>query len=485
MGSDNPSAGRSQRRLGLTLLALAMAVAAGLTLWWMRGTSFTLDEWGFFTGRRGWDATTLLEPHNGHLILTQLVLYKLCLNLFGAAHLPLTLLTVAAQLAVGGLVYALAVSRLGPIVALLPAVLVLFFGAGWEVMMNTAGLSNQLALIFGLGMLLSLQRRDRAGDVGAALLLGLSVASHTLGLAFVVGATAEILLSGGRSGVRRLWIVLPSLLIYGPWWLWALKFDQVNTSSYAVGSIVSGVYDQLAAICSSLAGIFRQVGTPDFGTALAQVRGDRGIPLVLVLIAAVFLRARFGPAPRVRTWTMVAIVTAYVVLVGLGLGFSRPPDASRYAYTGGVLVLLLIVQLCDGLEISRGWRLAAAALVALSLIGNVAQMREAGKFFRGETQLNRAELAALELARPCIPASYVPETSITTIYPHADMHFTAQEYFEAIDDLGSPAYTPTELAAATPDARAAAETVFEEALGRPVRVDRPLRSNEVCPATGP
>ncbi len=473
----------SQRRLPLGLLALAMALSAGLTLWWTRGVGFTLDEWGFFVGRRGWSATTLLEPHNGHLIVSSLLPWKLLVEGFGAGtHLPLTLFTVALELAVGGLVYALAALRVGRFGALLPAVLVLFFGAGWEVMMNTAGNSNQLALIGGLGMLLCLQREEsRAADLGAALLLALALASHTLGVAFAVGAVVEILGRGGRDGARRLWIVAGPLLVYAVWWLWARKFHQTETGAYAVGSLASGVYDQLAAISSSLAGIFRQPGSPDLGTALAEVRGDRGIPLVLVLIAAVALRARFGPRPSARTWTMVAIVAAYVVLVGFGLRAGRPPDASRYVYTGGVLVLLLIVELCDGLEIGRGWAIAATALTAISLIANVAQMREAGTFFRAETSLNRAELAAIELARPCIPRDYVPETRITTIYPHADMHFTAAEYFEASDELGSPAYSPEQLAASSPGAREAAEIVFEEALGHVVPVGTAvLSSAEVC-----
>ncbi len=459
-----------------------MAFSAALTLRWMRGTSFTLDEWGFFAGRRGWSASTLLEPHNGHLIVTTLVPWKLLVEVFGAqTHLPLTLLTVALQLAVGGLVYALAATQVGRLGALLPAILVLFFGAGWEVMMNTAGVSNQLALVGGLGMLLCLQREGRGWEVGAALLLALAFASHSLGLAFAAGAVVELLARDWRRGLRRLWVVAAPAALYAAWWLWARKFHQTDTSAYATGSILSGVYDQLAAILSSLAGIFRQPGSPDLGTSLAEVRGDRGIPLVLVLIAAVAARARFGPRPSARTWTMVAIVSAYLVLVGLGLRPGRPPDASRYVYTGGVLVLLLIVELCNGLRIARGWAIAATALTALSLIANVAQMRDAGTFFRAETSLNRAELAALELARPCIPDDYVPETKITTIYPHADMHFTAAEYFEARDELGSPAYSPEQLAAASPGAREAAETVFAEALGRGVMVgSTPLTSAAVC-----
>jgi hypothetical protein len=479
-GESRPS--RRDRRLPLALLGLAMAAAAAWTLYLMRGTSFTLDEWGFVTLRRGWDATALLEPHNGHLIVNQLLLYKPVLALFGAeSHVPLRLLTVAVQLAVGGLVYLLAVPRIGALGALLPALIALFLGSGWEVLMSTAGISIQLALLAGLGMLLCLQRGDRRGDLGAALLLGISVGAHTIGLAFAAGAVAQILASRGWSGWQRLWIVAAPLALYGAWWLWALRFDQVQTSAEAVGSLPSGVYDQLGAYAASLAGIFRHGGPPDVGTALAEVNSERGYALVPVLIAAVVLRLRLGPPVGSRTWALLAILAAYLILVGLGLRVGRPPDASRYVYAGAILLLLLVVELCDGLSLGRGWKLAAVALTGVSLLANAAQMRTAGTFFRSETDLNRAELAALELGRSCIPRSYRPEASITTIFPHADMHFSAGEYFEAIDDLGSPAYSPAELAAASDGARAAAETVFEEALGRRIRIGTSISPADVCP----
>jgi hypothetical protein len=459
------------RTLGLTLLGIAMVLAAALSIWWLRGITFTIDEVGYLVGRRGWNATSLLKPHNGHLVLTHLLVFKATLALFGAeSHLPFTLLTVVAQLAVGGLVYELVRRRLGPLVALLPAILVLFLGAGWEVLLNPAGLSNQFALIAGLGMLLCLERRNRAGDVWACALLALALASHTLALAFAAGAIVEVLALGGRSGWRRLWLVAAPLAFYTAWALWALKFEQVQSSGYAMTSVVGGVYDQLAASATAITGIFRQPGSPDLSTQLVTVDAARGGPLVFMLIGAVGLRARVQPSPSARTWALLAIGVAYLVLVALGLRDGRPPEASRYVYTGSVLLLLVLAQLCDGLRLGRGWAIAATAIVALALVPNVAQMRSAGLFFRVESEFNRSEMAALDLGRGCIPPDYVPEETVATILPHRDLLFTAAAYYEAVDSFGSPGYSPAELAAASPEARAAAETIFDEALGRRVVV---------------
>jgi hypothetical protein len=487
MGTLKISRRLSDKQLAHIVLAVAMAASAGLTLWLLRGTTFTLDEVGYLVLRRGWDPHTLIDPHNGHLIVTNLLLVKPLLELFGSAHLPMTVLAVLAEITVGGLVFALARRRVGDLGALLPATLVLFLGAGWEVMMSPSGLCNQLALIGGLAMLLCLERGDSRGDVGAMIFLGVSLASHTLGLAFAAGAVVEILLRDGRVGWRRLWIVGVPVALFAIWWLWSLRFDGVDSSGYARGALLSGAFDQLASDLAAITGLFKERGSPELIQSLVVVKGERAVPLVYILIAAVAARAWLGPRPAGRTWAVLAILIGYLVLVGLGLSAARPPDASRYVYTGAVLTLLLIVQLCDGLRIARAWAIAAGALVAISLVANVSQMTSAGTFFREESAYNRAEMAALDLGRECIPGSYVPETAVTTLLPHRDLNFSADQYYAMTDEYGSPGYSATELAAAPAPAREAAETVFREALGRQVPVGTtPLRGAALpCPAASP
>lgn len=465
-----------------------MALAAGLSLWWLRGVTFTIDELGYLVGRRQWDATTLLEPHNGHLVLAHLLVFKTSLEVFGASsHLPFTLLTVAAQLAVGGLVYTFASRPLGPLGALVPALPVLFLGSGWEVMMNPAGLSNQIALVAGLGALLCLGRGDRGGDVGACLLLGLALASHTLGLAFAAALATEVLVVGRAREWRRLWIVAAPVLLYAVWALWATRFDQAEPSSYAVGSLGSGAFDVLAASCSAIAGLFRQAESSDLVTGLVTVDADRGAALAVLLAAAFALRASRLPRLSARAWAIAAALGAYLLLVALGLREGRPAEASRYAYTGGVLVALLAAQLCEGLRLRRGWAIAASAIVALSVLANGAQMRDAGTFFRTESEYDRAETAALEAGRRCIPPGFEPESKIVSILPHRDMYFSAAEYYATVDAYGSPAFSPDQLAAASPEARAAAATLLSEALGRRTEVGAsPLPpAGRLCPSASP
>ena len=61
------------------LLGLAMLIAAAAILHEGRGTLPFFDEWNFIIERRGHSLDTLLRPHNGHLVVAPLLLYKLLL----------------------------------------------------------------------------------------------------------------------------------------------------------------------------------------------------------------------------------------------------------------------------------------------------------------------------------------------------------------------------------------------------------------------
>src|SRR5438045_469852 len=69
----------------------------------------------------------------------------------------------------------------------------------------------------GVGALLALDRRDRAGDVAASLLLALSLASSGVGIPVALGVIVDVLGRRGRS--RELWILAAPLILYGIWWL--------------------------------------------------------------------------------------------------------------------------------------------------------------------------------------------------------------------------------------------------------------------------
>ncbi len=357
-----PLTAKRHPRAAWLVLAATMLVAVALVLIWSGDRTFVIDEWGYLVDRSHWSAENLLRPTIGHLIALGLVLYNAAFSAFGAeSHLPLTLITIALQCLVAGLVYAYAARRVGAWIALLPAILVLFYGAGWEILISSATLPNQVATASGIGMLLALDRRDRAGDLAACLMLVISLASFTIGLAFAVAGGIRLLLErGGGGGLRRLGVVVVPLALYVIWFGWALKYHQGDFSAYSIGAMPSAVFDQVNAGLAGITGLFRVVGRPSVGDAVV-LDVSRTTGLVFLLAAAVGWRIVRGPRLRPEAWATLGLVGVYLLLVGLGLSDGRRPDASRYVYMLTVLLMLAGADLLAGLRIARAWVYAAAA----------------------------------------------------------------------------------------------------------------------------
>ncbi|MFN8150258.1 MAG: hypothetical protein U0R24_03900 [Solirubrobacterales bacterium] len=430
-------------RAGWLILGACMVVAAILVLIWNGSTSLTIDEWPYFVDRSHWTLENIMRPTGGHLLALGMVLYNADYSLFGPEpHLPLTLVTIGFQCLVSGLVYAYARRRIGPLPALIPAILILFLGAGWEILMSSAVLPNQMAMAAGIGMLLALDRRDRRGDALAFVLLACSIASFSIGLAFAAAAALRILLERRELGLRRLVIVVVPLALYAVWYVWALKYEQGNFAASNIGSMPSAIFDQINASLSAVTGLFRVDGRPAIGDALI-LDTTRTTALVLVAGFAVVWRIVKGRPLSPAAWTTLALIGLYAVLVGLGLNEFRKPDASRYAYMFSVLLMLVSADLLAGIRIPRVWAIAAVAALAVSLVSNIAQMHTAGTFFESESELNRAEAGALELVRPYVAPDFVAESGRGYgVFPYRDMTQPAVSYFDAVDRLGSPAFDP-------------------------------------------
>src|SRR5437764_284108 len=77
------AARRRGRGADLAFLGL-IVLGAVLLLVQMRGLSFFQDDWDFILRRRGFSAHVLLTPHNSHLMLVPILVYKALLAVFGA-----------------------------------------------------------------------------------------------------------------------------------------------------------------------------------------------------------------------------------------------------------------------------------------------------------------------------------------------------------------------------------------------------------------
>ena len=114
-------AGRPGGRVGWAwpVLAVVLLATGAFLLRETRGTTFWFDEWQWVLDRRGDDLSAFLAPHNGHLTLVPVALYKL---LFATAGLenytPYRVMVVAAHLGCVALLFAYARRRVGDPAAL-------------------------------------------------------------------------------------------------------------------------------------------------------------------------------------------------------------------------------------------------------------------------------------------------------------------------------------------------------------------------------
>ncbi len=103
-----------------------------------------------------------------------------------------------------------------------------------------------------------------------------------------------------------------------------------------------------------------------------------------------------------------------------------------------------------------------AAVVALAVLSNINFLDQSAASYDRTSDLIKADLGAVEIARDTVNPDFVLTTSIAgTGY----VHVGAGAYLAAVDDFGSPADTPAEIAVAPEEAREAADRVLAGALG--------------------
>ena len=205
--------------------------------------------------------------------------------------------------------------------------------------------------------------------------------------------------------------------------------------------------------------------------------------LALALLGGAALVLR-GWRPPLSALPIACAAFSFWALLAINFVAYRAPDESRYQLVTVTFVLLLAADLGRGLR-PRGWMLAAAAAVALLSIGsNLAAYSDGYRFLRDEAAVTKADLGALDIGRDSIdPKFRLLQPIAGSVYMTGVF---AGPYYRERDDHGSPAYSPAELAAATPRARAAADSVLASAYSlRLEPAPGPLAGGEGCRSIAP
>lgn len=446
------------RRRDAPILLLAAALIAATILLIALGWQLTFfqDAWATLMERRPWSAHSLLAPQNEHLIVLQVIVSKFFVEIFGMGdnHAEM-LFNVAAMLAAAVLLFVYARRRVQEWVALIAAVLLLFLGTAWQVLLWPFEMEFTVPAAAGIGVLLALEREDERGDLLAFVLLLTAIGFGSFGLSFAVAAFVDICVRHRTRGWRRLWIVVIPGILYLAWYAgWGHDAEHHLTLHNVLASPVY-VFEGMAAGIASLTGL-------GASGPVGAIDPSWGKPLLVALVGLAIWAQTKRPGVAKTFWPVVAVALSYWLLAAFNFIPGREATAIRYQY-GAAAVLLLVA-----VELLRGWRFSpralwiAAAATALMIGPNLAQLHSGYNVMKEQTVLTRSDTAAIEIARRSVDPYFIltPEIAGTPSL----INVSGANYLAAVQEHGSPAYSPAELAAADEPGRHWADVVLSQAL---------------------
>jgi hypothetical protein len=441
----------------LAVLAVAMAVTGAFVLWETRGTYFWVDEWIWIVERGDFSAAVFLEPHNQHLSLVPLAIYRVLFETVGLDHYwPYRVVLVIGHLSCALLLFIYTRSRVGPVLGVAAAVAILFLGPAWQDILWPFQVAWLISMAAGVGALLALDRREPRADFVAAALLAVSLASSGVGAAFVVAAAVEV--AFGRRRWRDGLIVAAPLALYALWWL--VYQTPGPTKHLELTDVPLYVVRSACASLLSLFGLFR----PD-APFLRQPHVSLAAGLAVLLPALGLAAWRLHRVRRVpvRLVALLAGVIAFWMLTAIQRGVLSPPGTSRYVYVGSLFLLLTAVELAHGTAIRRPVAGALAIIAVAAATYNVPLLREAATGLREQGDGTRVALGVLEIARPNVR----PREVLTILPGHPLVVMTAGQYFAAERMWGAAtAATPSQIAEMSLPSRQTADQEL-------ARLDRP------------
>jgi hypothetical protein len=448
---------RVESKAPYVLLALALAAGAALILALTWHLTFYQDTFEFLMNRRGFTVDALLKPHNEHIVVIPVAIEQLFLHLFGMTTArPEYVLLTAGLVGCAGLVFVYVKRRIGPWMGLFAAVLLLCLGPAWEVLLWPFEIGFVGSIFFGLATLLALERRDRTGDVLACVALVCSLGFSSLGIPFAIGAVVAILQRPRAAWRRSAFAVVVPIVLYG---LWYVGWGHEAENHMSLHNVLISPRYVVEAIAVGLGSLFGLGNDPISGGA-DPVWGRAMLVAALVLLVArqVYRRVGFFPG----FWPAAAAAATNWFLTAFNYIPGREPIASRYQYATCVFIVLLLANLLYGLRFSRRALIVGGVVTVLAIAPNLVVLNDGKDVLREQTTLTRADTGALDIARRTVDPSFELSPAIAGTPSLIDVF--AGKYLEAVDEFGSPGYSPAELEAAPELGRKQADIVLAQAL---------------------
>jgi hypothetical protein len=438
------------------LLGIVLVGAAMLLLALDSHLTFYQDTWEFLMNRRSFNADALLMPHNEHIVVIPVAIQQLLLVLFGmTSATPEYVLLTVALLVTAVLLFVYVRRRVGPWLALIAAALLLFIGPAWQDLLWPFEIGFVGSVLFGIAMLLALEREDRWGDLAACGFLAVSIGFNSLGIAFVVAAAVDLFQQRHRRGLRRAYVVAVPALLYIAWYLgWGHDAESHLSLRNLLGA-PRFVLESFAASIESLLGLsttpIEGFGTPDWGR-----------PLAIAAIGLVAYGQWRKPGFYARLWPAAAAAGTYWLLTAFNYIPGREPTTSRYLYASAAMLLLVAANLLRDVRLGRRGLLVVAAVAAAAIASNLVVLKDGADNYKTQAVLTKADLGAIEIARRTVDPTFALTPEIAGTPSLIDIE--ADKYLAAVDEYGSPAYSPAGLATAPQPGPHQADIVLSRAL---------------------
>ncbi|MGE5407326.1 MAG: hypothetical protein ACM3NV_01815, partial [Syntrophothermus sp.] len=294
---------------GVLILLIWLVGASGLLLLlWGSKLTFLLDDWEFLLYRRGFNADAILQPHNEHISVFPILIYKALLASFGmGSALPFRVVSTGLFLLSAVLMFIFVQRRVGQGLALIATSVVLFLGAAWEDLLWSFQMGYFGSMAAGIGALLALERDDRRADALACGLLSVSILFSSLGIPFLLGAVVEVL--SRKDWRRRLYVPVIPAGIYLVWWLGWGHDAETHLSLANLAKTPAFVLNGLG---TTLASAFGLAG-PSVATAPGGLDWGRPMAVAAVVLACWWGAKRFDRVPR-WVWILSTVLASFWIL---------------------------------------------------------------------------------------------------------------------------------------------------------------------------